>query len=200
MQQDVHEHIRGWLDASIRGRLSGAQRRCLREHLAECPECLRAACDPEFLEESQDIVSRRHPPRPGFEIRMVQGVRHHLFEDREAVPFYRCMGFRLAIRCGLVAMILMLLGVRRLNVRYFSQATWSGKTLSTVSQVFLREPRPDTLASLPATIGPDERTFAVAHQLTKACVGMVLWMCVMIFAAFLLLDIWRWRYDLNPSS
>ena len=172
----------------------------MREHLAGCPQCLHAACDPDLLDSATDILARRDGPAPRFEERMVKGFRDGVAQESGSEPVVNRRGFRLGIRLGLVCVLLVLLLVRSQNLSYFREDSWSGRALSAVTQVFLREPRYDTLRALPVAIGPDERRLAVAHQLTKCFVGVVMWLCFTLLCTFLLLDAWRRRHHLAPGT
>ncbi|MBN2450175.1 MAG: zf-HC2 domain-containing protein [Lentisphaeria bacterium] len=188
MQEEIHRNIRGWLEASLKGRLSPAQRAALKQHLAECRECLRAGSDPEVLDLAADILSRRHGPGPDFETRMVDQVRRGVSADGEAGWRRRGARIRFWVRAGLAGMLLVLLAVRSLDRRYFREDSWEGRTLSAVSQVFLREPRFDGITSLPPETAAEERRFAIAHQVTKSCVGMLLWLGLGLLVTLLVFD------------
>ena len=200
MQADIHQNVAGWLDASLKGRLSEAQREALRCHLAECPQCLQAACEPDFVEQAADILSRREGPAPGFEDRVIAGVRREIARQDGHLPLYCRPAFRIGIRAGLAALLLALLVARNWDLHYFREDSWSGRLLSAATLVFLRAPRGGDLSSLPAGIAANEQRFAVAHELTKSCVGMLLWVSLALLCTFLLLDLAKGRFRLQPRA
>ena len=197
MEHEIHDNISGWLEASIKGRLSASQRQALRQHLGDCDTCLREACRPALVNQAVDTFSRWHGPAPGFEGRVLEGFRGAIAVDREWRPVVCRKGFRVALRVGLATILLGLIVLRELNVHYVQDDSWSGKALSAANLVFLRTPSCDTIARLPATLGQHERQFAVAHQLTKGCAGMVMWISFLTLCSCLLLDVWRRRFHLS---
>jgi hypothetical protein len=199
MDTQIHDHLRHWLEASLKGRLTRAQRLALRGHLAECPACQRTACEPEWLATAEVLLARRAAVSVDLEAQVIGGLRARADDECASRSLRRQRQLRIAVRVGLLAVILILLGVRRVNVHYVRQDTTLGQALSATTQVFLREPRYDTLAGLPQVVGPDERTLAVAHQLIKGCVGMLLWLCLFLLGGLTLLDLWRRTHRLDPA-
>jgi len=200
MHTGIHEHIGHWLESSLKGRLSAAQRQALRSHLAECPACQKAACDPAWLERAQGLLARRAAVTPDLEGEVVRELRENSDDQRLWRAARRRRRARLALRAGLALTLLVLLAVRSLNVRFVREDSTLGRALSAAAQVFLREPRVETVASLPDVLDADERHLAVAHQLVKGCVGMLLWLCVMLLAGLTALDLWRRSRSLESGS
>jgi len=200
MHTQIHEHIGPWLESSLKGRLSAAQRQALRAHLAECPACQKAACDPAWVQRAEGLLARRAAVAPDLEAEVVQELRENGDDQRLRRAARRRRQARLALRAGLALALLVLLAVRSLNVRFVREDSVLGRALSAVAQVFLREPRTETLTGLPMALDADERRLAVAHQLVKGCVGMLLWLCVMLLGGLTILDLWRRRHSLESGS
>jgi anti-sigma factor RsiW len=200
MHTHIHDHIGHWLESSLKGRLSSSQRRALRHHLAECPACQRAACEPGWVSRAEGLLARRALVAEDLEAQVVRQLREDSDDHRLRRAARRQRRARIAVRAGLAVALLVLLGVRSLNLRFVREDTSVGRALSAAAQVFLREPRPDTLSGLPLSLGADERRLAVAHQLVKGCVGMLLWLCVLLLGGLTFLDLWRRTHSLSRSG
>lgn len=200
MDTQIHDHIEHWLEASLKGRLSRPQRQALRQHLAECGDCQRRACDPAWVARAEALLARRAAVAVDLEARVVAELRDGVDDEQARRRSRRRRRTRLAVRAGLAVALLLLLGVRSLNLRYVSQETWIGRTLSATALVFLREPRYDMAPSLSASVDPDELRLAMAHQMLKGCVGVLLWACVLLLSALVFLDIWSAAHRLNRSA
>ena len=199
MDTQIHDHLRHWLEASIKGRLTRGQRLALRAHLAECPACQRTACEPEWVATAELLLARRAAVSADLEEQVIGGLRSHADDECARRALRRQRQIRVGVRVGLLVAILVLLGVRNLNPHYVRQDTTLGQTLSATTQVFLREPRYTTLSDLPPVVGRDERTLAVTHQLVKGCVGMLLWLCLFLLGGLSLLDLWRRAHRLDAA-
>jgi predicted anti-sigma-YlaC factor YlaD len=200
MDTQIHDHIRHWLEASMKGRLTRAQCQALRGHLGECAACQRVACEPDWVATAEQLLSRRAAVSADLEAQVLAGLRVQADDERARLALRRQRQLRIAVRVGLLVAVLVLLGVRSLNVHYVRQDTMLGQALSASAQVFLREPRYDTLSGLPEALGSDERALAVAHQLVKGCVGMLLWLCLFLLGGLTLLDLWRRTHRLGSVS
>jgi len=191
MDSQIHERIEHWLEASLKDRLSKAQRRALREHLAECPACQQRACDPSWVARAEELLERRSAVSADLEARVVEELRGTMSGEPARLLARRRRRVRLGVRIGLAGVLLVLLAVRSLNLRLPDHDTWLGRALSATTQVFLREPRYDLAPGLPAGVNADEMQLAVAHQMLKGCIGMLLWVCVLLLCGLTILDVWR---------
>jgi hypothetical protein len=200
MQTQVHDHIAHWLESSLKGRLSTAQRQTLRQHLAECPACQRVACEPDWVQRAEGLLARRAAVAADLEAEVVRQLREDGDDQRLRAVARRQRRTRIALRVGLVVTLLALLAVRRVNPRLVREDTALGRAASAATQVFLREPRLETFTGLPVTLDASERRLAVAHQLIKGCVGMLLWLCVLLLGGLTFLDMWRHTHSLSRST
>lgn len=200
MDVQIHAHIDHWLEASVKGRLSRSQRQALRAHLAECPVCQRQACDPVWVEHAETLLARRAAVSPDLEARVTAELREGMADEQASRLRQRRRRTRLGLRIGLAGALLVLLAVRSLNLHCPSRDTWVGRALAATTQVFLREPRYGLASGLPEDVNADEVRLAVAHQMLKGCVGMLLWVCVLLLSGLAALDVWRAAHRLNSSA
>lgn len=75
MDTQIHDYVRNWLEASMKGRLTAAQRRALRGHLAECPACQRIACEPAWVAQAEVLLARRAAVAVDLEAQVLGALR-----------------------------------------------------------------------------------------------------------------------------
>lgn len=195
MTDAIHERLRDWLGAAANGSLSDAERADLAQHLAECTACRRQASDPALVEELQRLMERHRQIPAGLEEGVLARLQAGTAQSASAAALPSRSPWWLAARVGLAILVTGLLAVRVLDLRWSPGSGWGNRVWVTISQYVLRQP-----AYPPAEFGAgQEGLLASCHQLASNLVGALLWICLLVLAGQLVVELWRRRQRL-PSS
>jgi hypothetical protein len=183
------------LVASANGSLSDDERVALSDHLADCPQCGRKACDSEMVEELQRVMERHRQIPAGLEERVLERVGEGITSRRLSETPRSRRHLRLALRVCLALFVAGLLAIRTLDLRWSLGNGWAGRVWATVSQFVLRQPSYST-----GEFGQEKQgLLASCHQLTANLVGALLWIVLILLVSQFVLDAWKARRGSSPA-
>ena len=189
MTDAIHERLRDWLVASANGSLTATEQADLAQHLADCTTCRHQASDPAVVEELQRLMERHRLIPPGLEERVLARFQPGPEQPAPTAVVPGRSRAWLVVRASLALLVVGLLAVRALDLRWSPGNGWANRVWVTISQYVLRQP-----AYPPAEFEAGHQgLLASCHQLASHLVGALLWICLLVLAGQLLVELWRRR-------